>query len=123
VVNPARSDPRLPKIGEVFGNPEYNKRFRAALQSGRKVVLDPKVSPTLVTATDPQSIVNYLMRNLSLVTVLSDAQEQVNQAKRTHADPKDLQKIVTDAESACAPYMIDPDYPGLMRHLEDSIGE
>lgn len=121
VVNPPRSDPRLPEIRKVFGNPEYNKRFQAALDAGKKITLDPGFTPTLTTATEPQSILDYLIRNLSLVTVLSEAQEQVNAAKKAGAGQDALSKIVTDAEIAAEPYKIDLDYPGLLKRLKDSI--
>ncbi len=122
VVNPPRGNSCLPALNQVFGNPDYNKRFRTALDAAKTVKLDPNFVPTITTATEPQSIIDYLTRNLSLITVLSEAQEKVNAAKKAHASQNDLNKIVADAEIAAQPYKIDLDYPGLMKRLKDSIG-
>jgi len=121
VVNPPRYDSCLPPLSAVFGNPEYNKEFRSALAMGKKAELRPSFTPIFSTATDPRALRAYLIRNLSLVTVLSEAQEKVNVAKRSGASHAELEKIVNDAILRAEPYKIDIDYTGLLAKLKDSI--
>jgi len=121
IVHPPRNDARIPSLAEVWGKPEYNRQFRTALEKGKKVVLDPSRPPKLTSATEPRALVDYLIRNLSLVTVLSEAQEKVDAAKAAGASREELMKIVEDAVRQAEPFKIDIDYPGLVKRLRDSI--
>jgi hypothetical protein len=121
LVNPKRSDTCLPAFDKVFGNPEYNQRFRAALNAGSKVVLHASPPPRFTTATDPQQLLDYLLRHLKLVTTLSETQEELNRAKQAGAERSKLEGLVTKAVYNSEPFVSELLYPPLMERLRASV--
>jgi len=91
------------------------------LEAGRKVVLDPGRPPRFTTATQPQQLYDYVMRHLTLISTVSEAQQRINAARASGASDSELAALVGQTEKAVAPFSDELLCPALMKNLKASL--
>jgi len=99
----------------VFGTPNYNRQCREALVAGAKVKLDAKHQPRLTSATSPEALWRFLLDDLKMIAIFSEAREKINSAMAAGADAAVLDAIWSEAKKAAASYVNYPDYELLSR--------
>ena len=104
----------------VFGTPDYNKRLRDALAAGHTVKFDPKRPPRFTASTDPADLHRFLMDNLRLISIFSEAQERIGTGKANGATTEELAAIISRAEAEAAPLAHYPDFGPLVNQVRKS---
>jgi len=105
----------------VFGTPEYNRQCRRALAATRLVELGHDWQPRMTSATDPAILLDYLVQNLSLIRIFSEAYEKMEHIRQSNANADELSHLFDDAVTKAKPYVTDPDYPYLFKTLHQFL--
>jgi len=108
---------------DVFGTAGYNRQLRNALEVGKTVGLERGHSPRLTTATEPKAFYDYLVRNVTLIRIFSEAAERITITKGEHASPATLQTIFDEVITKADPYKQDLDYRDLVTRLRGMLAK
>jgi hypothetical protein len=108
--------PETDLLPDVFGTAAYNRELHRALKMSGTVRVSP--NPRFTQATNPQALYEYLMRNLSLISIFSHAEQQI---RALGGNAIGARAVMDVAIQNAAPYSDDADYPTLLKRLESLL--
>lgn len=98
----------------VFGTSEYNREVIHALDAGHKVSLDCHNLPKMTTTANPQALKDYLMSELSLISIFSTGETQIRSTWKSGMDAKTLRILVDETKKNAVPYQTNLNYRNLL---------
>ena len=101
----------------VFGTADYNNQLRQTQAAANTVTLPQNFKPNFTTPATPQDLKTYLFRNLSLISIFSEAAESIITAQINNLPKSAQQQIFNQAIKTAENYTQDPDYNNLVQDV------